>query len=1351
MMLNDAKADSPDAPITPNTEQGCVLFVDLCGFSKLTESFSETQGRDGADAVIAILNRVFDAIVPSVYNQGGTVVSFAGDAIFCFFPAKHNHAASAEAATAAVWQIQAKIRALPPAQIGVQTVPLAIKAVLTTGQAHRFHCGLTNIREFECLTGEAVDRNALATDKVPTGAIWLDDATRQALPKQLVTSPCEVLGSAAFFQLENWLGKTETQLHPVTTVKPHSCLPSNLLDQLNQNDQQRGYLSQMRPIAAVFLGFSVTHTSDDLAEESHFVAFVNDIQQTTDKLGGSLVQVTTGEKGNYCYLVFGAPTSTGEDAERAVNCAFKLQELAAKHPAIAALKFGIGYGTAWSGLYGTTQRNHYAALGPEVNLAAGLLQQANPDQIYVSAKLASHLKYVDLSSAQQVVIKAGMPPVAYHIAHAPRSMEHNPLHLSQTLYGRERELAELTKQISTSDPYASPCAIITGDPGVGKSSLLAALHRQQQQHFHFVASATQPQEEFTAFFAWRTLLLGLLAANPDDNPAIVEELSQRLEHHPQAAHVSLLNQIVPLGLPVPIGKPSLDKSQTIQTLASLLLALISNCPSPKPLVLVIEDCHWLDAASSSLLEAIEAQRSAQHRHRWLLTTRPQTGAEAEAQSKLFNQIRGLTTVLSPLSLDTTTTLIECSLGSKLLPPQLCQWVFEKSEGNPLHVMELSRTLLNKGIIKKSGPSVRFAKGLSNLATIDLPSTIEAILQARLDRLPEQCRQLLSVAALWQRTFSAKQLAQITGRQLAEIDQQLSLAAKEQLLESQWQHSEQYSFRHALIQDACSSRLTQQQRQPLHQKICGYYQRFVNTSNRETSAARLAHHYQQAGLSLRAMYYWEIAAFRSLRLGASSEASKAFSQLLQLQQEQAFNIHTKRIISWHEGCAEANFLIGNVSMAEQQLSRVAILTGRPLPSSPPKLAMALAYEFLVQIGHQILPQTLWRRPGHQRMATTRCKMARQLSEIYYFKNQPAQVLHALMMLVNAAEQTADPVLESQAFAAVSSTSGIMRLHKQQNYFERKAYEAYNALDSSRSASAAKVIVEQRLSLSRLAKADLAGASKLCDLAASRVEHAHEDQVFSQNLVIRIMVLFLSQQYTEALTRIDELEAFYKRASVGAADLCSHIQPLMFRVHAYARLGQWDNVKQARQSLLAAQAVSNIAPHNQAGIYYNLGVSYFLEMRFDDTLDCVKQFLPLINKSFPETSHRVELYALYWEAILCRWELEGIRPHAGELRLARRLMRNHSLTFQVSRARWYSLNAMQNRLQGKTRKASKLAAKARATAQQYEQNYESLRAEIELAKLLPAQKQADELATLSLQMGKLKLIPEVEKITLYLSRL
>lgn len=906
-----------DGTDLPDCTEGAALFADISGFTPLTESLLRTLGaRRGAEELTQQLNMVYNALIAEVYRYQGTVIGFSGDAITCWMDGDDGRRATACAL--AMQQAMTRFAALPTPS--GETVSLAMKAAIATGPVRRFVVGDPKIQYIDVLAGATLDRMGSAEGQAERGEIVLDPQTATLLNKHLLVSAWRSgQEGAAPFAVVSGLAHTVPDM-PWTEidasvlnreqVRPWIMPP--VYERLQVGQEQ--FLAEIRPAVALFLRFGGIDYDHDPGAGNRLDAYIRWVQNVLARYEGYLLQLTMGDKGSYLYAAFGAPIAHDDDSARAVAAALDLMDLPPELAYIRGLQIGISRGTMRAGAYGSTRRHTYGVLGDEVNLAARLMMRAQPGHILVSGRIAyntSHLYNLRSIGLVPVRGKQDPVPVSLVLGRKQPSLLRAAIPFASTLVGRERELHTFDTVLERVLAGTGQILRMEGVAGVGKSHLCAAFdERAQQQHMRVLLGACQSISQTIAYAPWRQIfwvLFGLPEA-PDtstqEQHACIEAELARLNPD-WLLRLPLLGDL--LGLPLPDNSTTAAFEPRLRqdALFTLVVDLLQAWAHEHPLLLLLEDAHWMDEASLGLTLAV-CRVFAQMPVLLLLVHRPPTRDDDPLLPDLFALPNHHHLSLNELSPEAVTALIHHRLQGQttFLTQALIQ---AQAQGNPFFIEELVDALRETGKLVCQDDGVwtlsdQVINALSeaqcltrsdtggwtlipdaplSAADLGIPDSVHGVVLSRIDRLPEEHKLTLKVASVIGRIFELDVLAQIHPARVTveALQEQIRMAEARDFTRLEVpQPRLAYIFKHSVTQEVAYSTLLESQQRNLHRAVGETLERL-----QPDAVEKMAYHFSRSGVRDKTLIYLEKAAYKAQREYASETALSYYVQALALEE------------------------------------------------------------------------------------------------------------------------------------------------------------------------------------------------------------------------------------------------------------------------------------------------------------------------------------------------------------------------------------------------------------------------------------------------------------------------------------
>jgi class 3 adenylate cyclase/tetratricopeptide (TPR) repeat protein len=631
--------------------------------------------------------------------------------------------------------------------------------------------------------------------------------------------------------------------------------------------------AERRQVTIMFcdmVGSSALATQLDPEDQREVVwAFQSCCAGEIKQLGGLVAQYL----GDGVLAYFGYPTAHEDDPERAVRAGLAIA------PAIGALalagrpklqaRVGIATGIVVVGDLvgeGVTQEN--AAIGETTNLAARLQTLADPNAVLICPEthrlLGRLFEYRELGARH---LKGFAKPVQVRQVTGSSKVE-NRFEAKEgaisTLLGRDEELDLLMRRWDQATRGQGRVVLISGEPGIGKSRLTRGAEDLLKGEAH--ASVVYHCSPYHKDSALQPIIGQILRAASIEGEDDANTKLDKLEAWVVRSGGSVSQEVPLLATllsvaggarhPLPGITPQRLKERTL----SLLLAQVRRLAAQLPVLIIFEDLHWADPTSLELLSLAVDQISSQ-RVLLLATARPEFTSPWPSHRHIS------TLQLSRLDRDEGGALIGGIARGRSLPPAVLDQILMHADGVPLFIEELTKTVLESGLLRETGDSLDLTGPLLPLA---IPSTLHGSLLARLDRLAS-AKDVAQIGAVIGREFSYELIAATAG-----LPRKLLNAALDQLVDAELVYQRgvppdaTYQFKHALVQDTAYASLVRSRRQELHSRIAdALREQFPGSANLEPEI--LARHYGEAGLPEQAVEYWQLAADIASKREAHREA------------------------------------------------------------------------------------------------------------------------------------------------------------------------------------------------------------------------------------------------------------------------------------------------------------------------------------------------------------------------------------------------------------------------------------------------------------------------------------------------
>ncbi|HUE67064.1 MAG TPA: adenylate/guanylate cyclase domain-containing protein [Candidatus Acidoferrum sp.] len=541
----------------------------------------------------------------------------------------------------------------------------------------------------------------------------------------------------------------------------------------------RAASSERRPLTVLFADIAGSTAIAERLDPEDWTAIVGEafacMNQTVERYGGTVARLM----GDGVLAFFGAPVAHEDDPERAVRCGLdmvrSIEELDAARRTPGAeelrVRVGINTGHVVVGLVGTDTAHEYTAMGDAVNVAARMQAAARPGSVLItSATYRFIAPLVEAADIGTLALKGKSDAVqAFEVIGLKRgAVQTRGLAGHRApMIGRDADLARLMTTFRVVQAGQGRVAAVLGDPGLGKSRLLAELHASIEHDIGPVRwiegrclSYGQTMPYHLVIDIVRSALGVTSAADESQVADALEKTTRELLGEEWAESFAYLGHLLSVDLsPEMRSRLSLIDFETVKRYVASLVTVLRAISARGPVVIFCDDAHWADRASvDTLLQVLPSVR--------YLPVLLVIGSRLERSAngwKLVAESRdmfgdALTEIrLEPLSMDDGRALVANLLQIESLPPNTRDLVLAKAEGNPFFVEEVIRMLIDRGAIVQEGDRWLANDGAT---AIEIPDTIHGLLLARIDRLPQESKRTLRVASVIGRQFGVTLLERL---------------------------------------------------------------------------------------------------------------------------------------------------------------------------------------------------------------------------------------------------------------------------------------------------------------------------------------------------------------------------------------------------------------------------------------------------------------------------------------------------------------------------------------------------------------------------------------------------------------
>src|SRR5215471_17322593 len=765
---------------------GTLAFVDISGFTAMSEQLS-SLGKSGAEEVTDVMNTTFSALLDRAYELGGGLLKFGGDALLLLYQGEEHALRAARAA----FDMRTTLRAIGRPRTSAGAVHLRMHAGLHTGRFQFFLVGESH-REL-LVTGPAATRTVEMETASEADEILISPETAAELdPSALVDEK----GPGRLLQAAPDVTGTLEPLPDVDGIPIELAVPAPLRAQLLEVGPFEG---EHRHAAIAFVRYSgideIIATEGPAAAAEAIEVLARTIEQAADDHEVTFLESDVDRGGGRIILVAGAPQTFGDNEERMLRAVRAIVDAGLPFP----VHIGVSEGRVFTGQVGAPFRRTYTILGDTAALAARLMAKAPEDAVWVSASAyergggrfaAEELEPLELKGKSE-------PQRAFVLGELlPEEEQQTGGEEKLPFVDRERERAVLGAAVQPVRMGFGTMVELIGEPGIGKSRLAEEL-RDNCADMQQITLRCQQYESSTAYHPFRPFLRSLLDVELNGggqhNRTV---LSERL--------TTIDGELVPwaplLGAPLDVEvettpevsdlDPSFRRARLHGVIGSLLGKVLES-----PTLLVFEDVHWMDDASSDLLRHIGTQLPTKP---WLTCTTRRPDGDGFLAAEGTPPLPALTLRLEPLPADDAKTLIQAAAGDRSLSDEELSAIFDRGAGNPLFLQELA---------SPEGEGEE-----------QMPDTVESLVATRIDKLAPGDRALLRWASVLGVSFSGSLITAVLEGDPESASDSAAWDRLAEFVERDPDVAGAFRFRHALIRDGAYEGLSYRRRRELHGRV-----------------------------------------------------------------------------------------------------------------------------------------------------------------------------------------------------------------------------------------------------------------------------------------------------------------------------------------------------------------------------------------------------------------------------------------------------------------------------------------------------------------------------------------------------
>jgi len=851
-----------DYEFKPNYLNYTMLFVDICGFTALSEKLSAI-GKEGAEILASIISFYFRKMLEIIEENKGYVIKFGGDALLIMFPViKGDVGSSVKASLISAREIANFFREAPVAKTPAGKVALSITMAVNNGSVFSSLLGSEDTRLEYFIGGSALNELAKAEESCSAGVITVCESIKKHLTENGIKHRKIREKGVTFYAVKpEDIQRGESPLKAkVKRIKlsyknlrlqrfVEKFLHPAVLEWIKKGYSFRLSMNEHKRNTIIFVNLLDTEKLKSKEKRGALLnRYFNKLIELCAEYGGSFIGSDISTEGAKFLIIFGAPTALEKEELSAVNFALELRDyltdFRAKSGTAVKQKIGINTGNVFCGVVGSRLRRDYTSTGDAVNTAARLMSAAGEDMIFAGEETLKRLAGSLNCRKHRIKVKGkkGILSV-YEILGKKKEKITNDF--EKNFVGRKKEIKLIKKIIKDVAFGKSRGLSITGEAGIGKTYLLRKIiSLLPDERISVVRADCLPYGRSTPFSPWINVVKNIFNVTDETTAADFRKL---ISKHCDETSCALISETVGFAPGNKSEESLIGEKRKIKLTGAFIKVISGFIKEGVPLVLVLEDIHWADELSEELLRKFIGQFP--KKNLFLILT----GRRLMNSLKNAN-LRNIS--LELFSREETEAFLKESFPAEGQKPEFLVEIFRKTGGNPLFLSEIADSLRLNNF---------------SMAELKIPDKVEQLIESRIDNLPLDVKNILKTASVIGNTFNARLLKELL-RSFKFEEEQIMAALKKiekdnlsgYLLKT---GPSVYSFKHALIQETVYGSLTYKLKRHLHKFIACWYEDNYGKKYCEV----IALHFEKANITKPAFRYLVLAAGRSKDIFANRAA------------------------------------------------------------------------------------------------------------------------------------------------------------------------------------------------------------------------------------------------------------------------------------------------------------------------------------------------------------------------------------------------------------------------------------------------------------------------------------------------
>ena len=1034
--------DDGNSTICPSEKEfdAAILFADVTGFTNLTERLM-AQHKDqvaiGAEQLTLLLSQYFDHLVEVIYQHGGDVIKFAGDAMLVFFPDPQPKRSLKRALTAAMkmQEVSQKISTEIQKDLGVE---LNLKVTVSEGSVRGLVLGGVFDRwEFAVLSTGISDVGRLGDFAQPRDVL-IGEKSLRILGDEISNTKQRSEGVWQLESVPKWdIGELNNppskSVKTVPEDKLKAFIPAAVVSRIMAGHSDSNLLGELRSVTVLFISL---HGFNDDVDLAHAQKIVTTVQHVCYGQRGSLDKISCDDKGVSIIAGFGVPPmSADDDALRAVKAALHVHKSLQDLEVEASV--GVATGQVYCGTLGDKLRREYTLMGDGVNTAARLMSKAQSSILCDQATADACGNLIKFDRAKTLKLKGKSSSVQ---AFQPLAIAEKVQRHSSSLIGRDHELALLRGAIESLDTQRyNPFFFIESDAGMGKSALLdVAINDVFAESNHQVIRSSASTVEVSFYGVWREVLFKLMAIDSSSTTSAREDCISNLIEQSETTEtrsLPLLNDILGLHFEEDDQIKLMSGEIRAENIRVLIREIIRIAVAGQSLVIVIDDAQWMDSSS---WEALNYLARSLRNVMFVVAKQPFSEDTPISYERILDLSSATKLTLQPFEKQEVQQQIQSLLKVEQVSEDLVSLVYERGNGHPLYTEVLVGDMHESGAIVLVDDCAQLHENIGSDSQIELPESIESAIVAQLERLEIDKQLALKTASVIGKRFSIDELHYIypIDKSAASLVNELDGLSQAGWTRHQESQSD-YLFTHQVTQKTAYQLMLFNQRKKLHAQVARFLE--LDTQALPSRYAEVAYHWRKAQEMDKALSYYDLAIQKAYALFANRETLNYLSEIEEILVNSNIDVPKIKLARWKAMGGAAVLSLGYPEKAQDYFNESLKILDVYLPASNFGFVFKTLGQIFKQIQHRFVPR-LSRSINKDEIAKAHLSalvMERQFLVYYYLKNLGG-LMYSAFASTNLAEATADNTATlSRTYATLGNAMAGIPLNAVSQYYINKS--------------------------------------------------------------------------------------------------------------------------------------------------------------------------------------------------------------------------------------------------------------------------------------------------------------------------